>query len=108
MSSSCRGDAGVRNPTAHGRAHCSTQGAARGTAVGAELSSEATFLTRAHETGEGVVATSSAGRLFDVAAACLASDTGSATGAGRRRARGHRAPLAAYDASGGARAVTPP
>ncbi|MFZ2502064.1 MAG: hypothetical protein WAW88_05295, partial [Nocardioides sp.] len=42
------------------------------TALAAELSpAEAAFLASAHRTGEGLVATSSAGRLFDVVSALL-------------------------------------
>jgi hydrogenase maturation protein HypF len=67
------GDAGVRNPVRTAALALLSAGVPlAGTAVGAELTDvEARFLVTAHESGAGVVDTSSAGRLFDVVASVL-------------------------------------
>lgn len=67
------GDAGVRNPVRTAAIALWDAGIDPGsTALAAELSpAEAAFLASAQRTGEGLVATSSAGRLFDVVSALL-------------------------------------
>ena len=67
------GDAGVRNPVRTAALALLAAGLPlAGTSVAEELSEvETGFLTRAHETGAGLVDTSSVGRLFDVVASLL-------------------------------------
>ncbi|MEZ5093472.1 carbamoyltransferase HypF [Nocardioides sp.] len=67
------GDAGVRNPVRVAALALLAAGQGwDGTPVGEELSTaEAQLLARAHAAGTGFVDTSSAGRLFDVAASLL-------------------------------------
>ncbi len=67
------GDAGVRNPVRTAALALLAAGVPLAdTPVGAELTeAETRFLAAAHRSGAGVVDTSSAGRLFDVAASVL-------------------------------------